>query len=295
VEFLIISGLSGAGKSAVIKAVEDLGYYAIDNMPVTLLPTFAELYVKSSAQDRGPYERVALVTDVRTGQTFDALFASISLIRAMNCGVRILFVESTPETIIRRYKETRRRHPLQQDGEPLAEAIAREVSMLAPVRDHSDYIIDTSSLSSKALRTYLEGLLTGAGRRPMVITVMSFGFKYGLPLESDLVLDVRFLPNPFHIPELRALSGLDEPVAEFIRRWPQTQEFLTRLKDLAGFLMPQYIEEGRSGLVVAIGCTGGRHRSVMLAHTLYENLRERGHYAVLTHRDIAQDPAQAMG
>ena len=292
-EFLIISGLSGAGKSLVIKTVEDLGYYAVDNMPVTLIPAFAELYVKSSGQDRGPYERVALVTDIRAGQTFDALFASLSLIRAMNCDYRILFVESKPEIIIRRYKETRRRHPLQHDGEPLAEVIGRETALLAPVRDHADYIIDTSGLPSSALRTRLEGLLTGASRRKMVVTVLSFGFKYGLPLESDLVFDVRFLPNPYHIAELRALSGLDGPVAEFIGRWPQTQDFLARLKELAGFLMPQYAEEGKSGLVVAIGCTGGRHRSVMVANALYDDLRERGQYAVLTHRDIARDPAGA--
>jgi UPF0042 nucleotide-binding protein len=291
-EFLIISGLSGAGKSMVIRTVEDIGYYAVDNMPVTLIPAFAELYVKSAAQDRGAYERVALVIDIRTGQTFDALFASLSLIRAMNCDYRILFVECKPDVIIRRYKETRRRHPLQKDGEPLAEAIAREAALLAPVRDSADKIIDTSQLSSGTLRTHLEGILTGAGRRPMVVTVMSFGFKYGLPLESDLVFDVRFLPNPFHIAELRALSGLDGPVAEFISRWPQTQEFLTRLKDMTGFLLPQYAEEGKSGLVIAVGCTGGRHRSVMTAKALYDDLRERGHVAVLTHRDITRDPAR---
>ncbi|MDR0325447.1 MAG: RNase adapter RapZ [Oscillospiraceae bacterium] len=289
-EFLIISGLSGAGKSTVIKTVEDLGYYAVDNMPVTLIPSFAELYVKSSVQDRGKFERVALVTDIRAGQSFDALFASLDLIRAMNCEYRILFIESKPEIIIRRYKESRRRHPLQRDGEPLSEAIKREMALLAPVRDHADHILDTSILSPSALRTHLEGLLTGAARRRMVVTVMSFGFKYGLPLESDLIFDMRFLPNPYHIPELRPLSGLDEPVAEFVGRWPQTQDFLARLKDMIGSLLPQYAEEGKSVLVISIGCTGGRHRSVMTAKALYDDLRECGHYAVLTHRDIGRDP-----
>lgn len=293
-EFLIISGLSGAGKSAVIKIVEDLGYYAVDNMPVTLIPAFAELYVKSSGQDRGPYERVALVTDVRAGQSFDALFASLSLIRAMNCDYRILYIESKTEVIIRRYKETRRRHPLQQDGEPLQHAIEHEEKLLAPVREQADYVVDTSELSSAALRTHLAGLLTGSVRRPMVVTVMSFGFKYGLPLESDLVFDVRFLPNPYHIAELRSLSGMDEPVREFINRWPQTQDFLMRLKDMANFLLPQYIEEGKSGLVIAVGCTGGRHRSVMVARSLYDDLREKGYYVVLTHRDITRDPMKQM-
>ncbi|MDR0292990.1 MAG: RNase adapter RapZ [Oscillospiraceae bacterium] len=294
-EFLIVSGLSGAGKSAVIKIIEDMGYYAVDNMPVTLIPAFAELYVKSSGQDKGPYERVALVTDVRAGQNFDALFASLSLIRAMNCDYRILYIESNPDVIILRYKETRRRHPLQRDGETLRQAIDRETALLASVREQADYIIDTSGLSASALRTHLEGTLTGADRRPMVVTVMSFGFKYGLPPESDLVFDVRFLPNPFHIAELRTLSGMDEPVREFVNRWPQTQDFLARLKDLTGFLLPQYVEEGKSGLVVSIGCTGGRHRSVTVAKTLYDDLRERGYYTVLTHRDIARDPAGQHG
>jgi UPF0042 nucleotide-binding protein len=292
VEFLIISGLSGAGKSMVIKTVEDLGYYAVDNMPVTLIPGFAELYLKSAAQERGPYERVALVTDIRAGQSFDALFHSLDLIRAMNCEYRILYLESTPEVIIRRYKETRRRHPLQKDGETLSETIERETALLAPIRDRADYVVDTSSRSPGAIRIHLEGLLAGASQPPMVVTVTSFGFKYGLPLESDLVFDARFLPNPYHISELRPLSGLDDAVSEFIGRWSQTQEFLMRLKDLMGFLVPQYAEEGKSALVVAVGCTGGRHRSVMAAKALYDDIRARGHYALLTHRDITRDPSR---
>jgi UPF0042 nucleotide-binding protein len=293
VEFLIISGLSGAGKSMVLKTVEDLGYYAVDNMPVTLIPAFAELYVKSAAQDRSPYEHVALVTDIRAGQTFDALFHSLALIRAMNCDTRILYIESNPETILRRYKETRRRHPLHQDGEPLVDAIGREEALLTPVRENADFVIDTSSLSPVALRNRLEGLLTGAARRPLLVTVSSFGFKYGLPMESDLVFDVRFLPNPYHMAELRVLSGLDEPVRDFISRWPQTQDFLIKLKDLTAFLLPQYTEEGRGGLVVSVGCTGGRHRSVMIAKALADDLQERGHPVVLSHRDILRDPERA--
>ncbi|MCL2003743.1 MAG: RNase adapter RapZ [Oscillospiraceae bacterium] len=291
-EFLIISGLSGAGKSMVLKTVEDLGYYAVDNMPVTLIPAFAELYAKSAALDRAPYERVALVTDVRAGQTFDALFHSLELIRAMNCDTRILYVESTPEVILRRYKETRRRHPLHQNGEPLVNAVEREEALLIPVRENADFVLDTSRLSPVALRNQLEGMLTGAARRPLMVTVVSFGFKYGLPMESDLVFDVRFLPNPYHMAELRALSGLDEPVKEFISRWPQTQDFLARLKEIMAFLLPQFTEEGRSGLVISVGCTGGRHRSVMVAKALSDDLRERGHQAVLSHRDILRDPAR---
>jgi UPF0042 nucleotide-binding protein len=292
-EFLIISGLSGAGKSMVIKTVEDMGYYAVDNMPVTLIPAFAELYVKSAVQDRGAYERVALVTDIRAGQTFDALFHSLELIRAMNCETRILYIESSPKMILRRYKETRRRHPLQRDGESLLDAIEREEALLIRVKENADYIVDTSTYSPGAMRNHLEGLLTGAKRRPPVVTVSSFGFKYDLPPESDLVFDVRFLPNPFHIAELRALSGLEEDVAEFIKRWPQTQEFLSKLKDLVGFLVPQYTEEGRGAVNIAIGCTGGRHRSVMTAKCLADDLRERGYSVILTHRDIDRDPARS--
>jgi UPF0042 nucleotide-binding protein len=291
VEFLIISGLSGAGKSMVIKMVEDLGYYSVDNMPVSLIPDFAELYLKSAAPDREPYERVALVTDIRAGQTFDALFHSLDLIRSMNYEYRILYLESTPEVIIRRYKESRRRHPLQKDGETLQETIMRETALMSPIRDKADHIVDTSNLSPNKLKTQLEGMFAGELQRKMLITVTSFGFKYGLPMESDLVFDVRFLPNPFHIPELRPLSGLDDAVVEFISRWPKTQEFLNRLKDVTGFLVPQYIEEGRSGLAVSVGCTGGRHRSVMVAKALCDDIRARGHYALLSHRDIRNDPA----
>ncbi len=291
-EFLIISGLSGAGKSAVIKDVEDMGYYAVDNMPVALIPAFAELYVRSSIRDRQPYERVALVTDVRAGQTFDALFESLELIRAMNCNYKILFVESTPQAILLRYKETRRRHPLLQDGETIMQAVGREAALLSPVRERADYILDTSDLTHAQRREHLNGLLSGSGKRRMVVTVTSFGFKYGLPPESDLVFDVRFLPNPYHIAELRAFSGLDEAVREFIDRWPQTQEFRDRLQDLIHYLLPRYDEEGRTGLSVAVGCTGGRHRSVRIAKALYDDLSEKGRYVVLTHRDIARDPAR---
>jgi UPF0042 nucleotide-binding protein len=288
-EFLIISGLSGAGKSMILKMIEDMGYYAVDNMPVTLIPAFAELYLKSAAQDRSAYERVALVTDVRAGQTFGSLFHSLSLIRAMNCDYRILYIESAHEVILRRYKETRRRHPLQKEGEPVMDAVGREEALLVPIRESADFIVDTSKLSPGALQVHLEGLLTGAPRRPIPVTVNSFGFKYGLPQESDLVFDVRFLPNPFHMPDLRPMSGLDGPVAEFIGRWPQAQEFLGKLKDMVGFLLPQYAEEGRGGLVVSIGCTGGRHRSVMVADELAGELRERGHSVVVSHRDIGKD------
>ena len=283
-QFIIISGLSGAGKSKAMGAMEDMGFYCVDNLPVTLISRFAELCSSSGNN----YEKVALVTDIRTGQNFDALFSTLSLIRAMNCDSRIVYAEATPEEIIRRYKETRRRHPLQQDGEPLETVIEREMELLAPVRAQADFIIDTSRLAQGALRAQLAELLTGSGTPQITVTVVSFGFKYGLPLEADLVFDVRFLPNPYYIPELKPLTGLDQPIRDFINRWPQSQEFLAKLKDMIHFLLPKYKEEGKSGLVIAIGCTGGRHRSVWSAKSLYDELRGKGVHAVLTHRDMTR-------
>ena len=289
-EFLIITGLSGAGKSMVVKFAEDMGYYCVDNMPVELIPAFAELYMAAQSQSKPTHERVALVTDVRAGQSFDALFESLHLIRAMNCEYKILFLESKPDTIMRRYKESRRRHPLAMDNESLEQTLAREYELLLPLRERADYVVDTSSLSTTQLRSHIAALFSEKGRRPMVVSLVSFGYKYGLPTESDLAFDVRFMPNPYHISELRSLSGLDEPVRDFVLKWPQTQDFLRRLKGMIDFLLPQYFEEGKTSLVISIGCTGGRHRSVAVSRVLFEHLQEKGYHAVLSHRDISRDP-----
>lgn len=273
----------------VAKLFEDMGYYCVDNMPVELIPAFAELYMAAQSQGQNRHERVALVTDVRAGQSFDALFQSLRLIKAMNCEYKILFLESKPETIIRRYKETRRRHPLAIDGESLEQTVSREFELLRPVREQADYIVDTSTFSTSELRGHISALFSGKDRRPMIVSLVSFGFKYGIPMESDLVFDVRFMPNPYHIPELRALSGIDEQVREFVLKWPQTQDFLRRLKGMVDFLLPQYFEEGKTSLVLSIGCTGGRHRSVTIARHLFDDLQDKGYHAVLTHRDISRD------
>lgn len=289
-EFLIVSGQSGAGKSHVAHVLEDLGYYCIDNMPMELLPPFAEMCLSSlhSPSSDGPFKKVALVTDVRAGQRFDALFSSLTLIRAMNCEYRILFVEARPDTIIRRYKETRRRHPLAQDNEPLEHTVAREHELLDPVRAKADWVIDTTGLNGAELRAHIAGLLSISTTGNLHVGVTSFGFKYGVPQEADLVFDVRFLPNPYHIDELRPQSGLNDAVRDFVLKWPQTQEFLHRLTDMADFLLPQYMAEGKSNLVIAIGCTGGHHRSVAVACYLHEHLSRGEYRSTISHRDVGR-------
>ncbi len=279
-EFFIVSGLSGAGKSQVAKIFEDLGYYCVDNMPVELIPSFAEI----SAASQGRFERVVLVTDIRIGQSFDILFNSLDLISAMNCAYKIIFVEARTDIIVRRYKESRRRHPLDRNG--VERAVELENELLAPVRDKADYIIDTSAMSTGALRQHLISLFAHPDTRPLSVTVCSFGYKHGLPQEADLVFDVRFLPNPFHIPELRPHSGLEAPVRDFVMKFPQTAEFLQKLEDMLDYLIPQFFQEGKTGLFVAVGCTGGRHRSVAMAEAVGAHLIKNDVMAAVIHRDI---------
>ena len=284
-QFLIVSGLSGAGKSKVAALLEDMGFYCVDNMPIALIPRFAELCAASSAR----YERVALVTDARAGTSFDELFECLELLRALNCQHKIVFVEARPDIILDRYRETRRRHPLAAEGDQIEQVIAREIELMDVLRVHADYVIDTSGFTPSDLRDHVLKLFSPGGEaRPMYVTVTSFGFKYGLPQSSDIVLDVRFLPNPYHIGELRPFSGLDERVSGFVKSWPQTEAFLTKLKDLVDFLLPQYVSEGKVTLSIGIGCTGGRHRSVALAAELHEFIRGKGYNTALFHRDIAR-------
>ena len=284
-DFIIISGLSGAGKSKVASFLEDMGFYVVDNMPAPLMPRFAELCMAG----QGKYDRVALVNDIRGGQTFDDLFDALEALDQMGCAHRILFVEASTETIIKRYKETRRIHPLAKSGRPLAEAVEREKTALAPVRQRSEYIIDTTALSTAKLRGELLRLF-GDGRQEgaMTVNVTSFGFKYGIPIEADLVFDVRFLPNPFYLTELRNLTGLDEPVRAFLFRYQQTLDFMTHLENLMGFLLPQYVAEGKAALVIAVGCTGGHHRSVAITRALAEFIRQKGYSASENHRDMTR-------
>ena len=285
-EFIIVSGMSGAGKSKAVSFMEDMGFFCVDNLPAPLIPKFAELCLAG----HGEYERVALVTDIRGGKNFDGLFQALDALNAMNCDYKILFVEATEEAIIKRYKETRRSHPLAHDGRSLQEAVAAEREMLAPVRARAAYIIDTSALSTAKLKGEVLKLFGGREGAPasMSVNVLSFGFKYGLPIEADLVLDVRFLPNPFYVQELRGRTGLDDEVYRYVMDTAQAEEFMIRLKSLFDFLMPQYIEEGKAALVIAVGCTGGKHRSVAVTQALAAYLREKGYQVSENHRDMTR-------
>ena len=284
-EFVIISGLSGAGKSTVVSIMEDIGFYCVDNLPASLIPKFAELCMANP----GKYDRVAVVCDIRGGQTFDGLFAALAALREMRCDYKILFVEATPAVIIRRYKETRRSHPLEGAGRSLSSAVERETAALEPVRERADYIIKTTALSTAKLRGEVLRLFSdGDGRPEMSINVISFGFKYGLPIEADMVFDVRFLPNPYYIAELREQTGLDEGVRSFVFGYQQTRDFMSHLEDLMAFLLPQFVEEGKTALVIAVGCTGGQHRSVAITRALAEFIRQKGYSASESHRDMTR-------
>ena len=282
-EFLIISGLSGAGKSRAADMLEDLGYYCVDNMPIALIPKFAQLCMAASER----YERVALVTDIRERASFEELFKVLDSLWDLGCDYRILFMEADPANIVKRYKETRRRHPLAGPGVSIETAIENEIKLLTPVRERADYIINTSNLTLGMLQGELYRLFVGGDtKRKLVVNVMSFGYKYGIPLESDLIFDVRFLPNPYYVAELRDLTGLDEPVSEFVFRSPETQEFVKKLENLIAFLLPLYVEEGKLGLTISIGCTGGRHRSAAIAKGLADFIEEQGYAVQCIHRDI---------
>ena len=282
-DILIISGLSGAGKSKAASYLEDMGFYIVDNMPAAMILKFAEFCAGGS----GRYDRVALVYDLRTASSFAELFDVLDKLRAMEGACRMLFLEAEPEVIIKRYKETRRRHPLADQTDSLEEAVRRERELMQPVRERADYIIDTSRTSTAQLRGELLRLFGDPEEKGgMTVSVTSFGFKYGLPLDADLVFDVRFMPNPFYIEELRPRTGLDQAVNDYVFSFQQTQDYLKRLKDLLAFSLPLYAEEGKTSLVIAVGCTGGHHRSVAVTHTLAEFIGSQGYQVSENHRDM---------
>ncbi|MBQ1729504.1 MAG: RNase adapter RapZ [Oscillospiraceae bacterium] len=280
-DILIISGLSGAGKSRVAAALEDLDFYCVDNMPVTLIPKFAELCVAT----RGRYERVALVTDVRSRESFDELFESLDELTALGLEYKILYVDATLETIVKRYKETRRRHPLTGEGLSLVEAVQREMRMLEPVRSRANYVIDTTGLTLGRLQRNLIRIFGGGADNKIKVTVMSFGYKYGIPIEADIVFDVRFLPNPFYVPELQNKTGQSKDVVDYVFKNGQAEEFLRRFEGLLEYLLPNYEEEGKLSLTVCIGCTGGRHRSVAISEAIAKLFSEKGYSTECIHRD----------
>lgn len=286
-EFLIISGLSGAGKTRAADVMEDLDYYCVDNMPAALLPTFAELCM--SAVER--YEKVALVVDAREKDSMNELFEALAKLWDVGCEYSLLFLEADVQTIVKRYQETRRPHPLYRPGESLEMSIRREIKLLEPLRERADYVINTTGLTQGQLQKELYSIFVGENsKRQMAVSVVAFGFKYGIPIDADMVFDVRFLPNPFYVDELRELTGLDKPVQEFVLEQADAMEFLNKVKDLIAFLLPRYIDEGKHRLTIAVGCTGGQHRSVAVAHELTEFINNRlGQNASLTTRELGRD------
>ena len=284
-EFIIISGLSGAGKSKAASFLEDMGFYIVDNMPAAMILKFAEFCAGGSQR----YDKVALVYDVRTANSPTELFDVLDVLKHSSGACSLLFLEAEPETIIKRYKETRRRHPLMSDGMTIEQAMHREQELLRPLREHADFVIDTTLMPAAKLRNELYGLFGDkSARGKLSVNVVSFGFKYGIPLEADLVFDVRFLPNPFYVPELKHKTGMDSEVYDYVFSFPQTKTFIDKLEGMLSFLLPLYAEEGKSTLVIAVGCTGGHHRSVSVARCIASYLTALGYPAFENHRDITR-------
>src|SRR5689334_1696343 len=278
-ELVIITGMSGSGKASVMKAFEDLGFYCVDNLPAELIPRFAEL-VKQSPE----IERAALVVDIREGQALNKLPRTLSAIRK-ELNTKILFLEASDEALVRRFSETRRPHPLDKNA-PVSTAISAERKRLDSIRNLADEIIDTSKFNVHELRQHIiDKYQRGKAEKTILISCVSFGFKNGVPPDVDLVFDVRFLPNPHFVPEFRPYTGLHPKVAAYIRKFPQTKEFIKRISELLIFLLPHYIREGKSYLTIGFGCTGGQHRSVMIAEDVRKQLEAAGYNVKATHRD----------
>jgi RNase adapter protein RapZ len=289
-DLVVITGFSGAGKSTAMNVFEDAGYFCVDNLPPEMIRSLVELFVHQGSK----VERAAVVSDVRGGVYFEALRAVVDDLDALGLSHHVLFLEAAEQTLVTRYKETRRRHPLAPEGS-VAAGIAAERALLAPLREHADVVIDTTGMSAATLRgKIVDELLPHKTGGKLALTFMSFGFKHGPPREEDLAFDVRFLANPHYEVDLRELTGLDVPVVEFIARDGRLDEFYERLHALLDFLLPQYVTEGKSHLVIAIGCTGGRHRSVAIAEHLGERYRDDDELDVaVAHRDIDKRPRGA--
>ena len=280
-EFVIVTGLSGSGKSSAVKVLEDIGYFCIDNMPPQLIPDFAAM-----CNENNDIQKVAIVTDIRGGTMFFKLGESITALHIRGIDVKVLFLEASREVLIKRYKETRRKHPLEEvsDGD-IVKAIDAEIELLGEIRENAEYIVDSSLLSTGQLKEQIAGLFLEKASDGMIVSCMSFGFKYGAPGEADLVFDVRCLPNPFYLPELKEKTGLDKEVRDYVMSFEQSQTLRDKLFDLIDFLIPHYVSEGKSRLVIAFGCTGGKHRSVTFAEITAKHLRENDFKTRILHRD----------
>jgi len=279
-QLVILTGLSGSGKSTVLKAFEDMGFYCVDNMPVGLIPIFAEL----NEAGEGNFSRAALLVDAREGAQLQKLPGLLMHLRKDH-PISLVFIEANDDALLRRYSETRRPHPLGKDYS-VRESLHHERELMAPIRKLADLVIDSTQFNVHELRNFITRRFKSPDRHTMLISVVSFGYKYGVPVDADLIFDVRFLPNPHFVPALRKFTGRDAKVRRFIRSFPQTGEFLKRMESLLAYLMPHYIEEGKSYLTIAFGCTGGKHRSVMLAEEIKKALEKRRYASKVFHRDI---------
>lgn len=284
-KFVIVTGMSGGGKRTALKMLEDIGFYCVDNLPVALIGKFVELIVTPNSE----VTKVALGIDVRAGQSFDELADILNGIKEAGYAYDMLYMEASDAVLLKRYKESRRMHPLSPEGR-VEEGIHKERAILKPIREISDYVIDTSKLLTRELKEELDRIFIGnEAYNSLIVSILSFGFKYGIPADADLVFDVRFLPNPFYIDELKHQTGQDQAVQDYVKSFPETEEFMEKLTDMIRFLIPNYVKEGKYQLVIAIGCTGGKHRSVTLANELYKRLKDGGEYGLtIGHRDIGQ-------
>jgi RNase adapter protein RapZ len=287
--FIVITGISGAGKSLVAKQLEDDGFYCIDNLPPLLIPKITEI----CSQSYRKMDKIGLVIDIRGGELLNDLFPALESLREAGHTYEILFMEASDKVVIKRYKESRRSHPLAQEGR-LLKGISEERRVLQKIKDRADYVIDTSVLTPRQLKDAILGIIgQDSSFRGLIVNIISFGFKYGVPIECDLIFDVRFIPNPYYIESMKKLTGKSDSVRDFVLGMPETVEFLDKLNSMLDFLIPNYVKEGKSQLVIGIGCTGGRHRSVAIADKLNENLTEKHHRTIVEHRDIEKDGRSA--
>ena len=277
---MILTGLSGSGKSTVLKAFEDMGFYCVDNLPVELMPIFAELH----AAGEGDFARAALLVDAREGVQLEKLPPLLKHLRKDH-PIALVYIDASEDALLRRYSETRRPHPLGKDFS-VRESLRHERALMEPIRKLADVVIDTSQFNVHELRNFVTSRFKNPDKRPMLVSIVSFGYRYGVPSDADLVFDVRFLPNPHFVPRLRRFTGKDPKVRRYIQSFPQTAEFLRRIEGLLTYLIPHYIREGKSYLTIAFGCTGGKHRSVMLAESVRKALDRRGFSTKVFHRDI---------
>lgn len=284
-EFLIITGMSGAGKSLCVKYFEDIGFFCVDNLPPSLIPKFAEICL----QGQNKMEKIALIMDIRGGSLFLELFPALESLAVYGISYKILFLEAQDNVLVKRFKETRRMHPLSTEGR-IIDGIREERNILQAVKEKAHYIIDTSNLLPRQLKEEILNLFVeGKPFSGLIISVITFGFKYGVPIDCDLVFDVRFIPNPYYIESLKLLTGNDKEVNDYVMNFHESRIFLSKLVDMLDFLIPNYLKEGKNQLVIGIGCTGGRHRSVTIANRLFEILKDKNSSTILEHRDIEKD------